>query len=163
MTISIIVAAAENGVIGNKGELAWRLPAELAHFKQLTIGHPIIMGRKTYESIGRALPRRTNIVITHDPNYSAPGCTVVTSLDAALAVVPSDTEEVFIIGGATIYKTALPLANKLYLTKVHAAPDGDTFFMYNPTEWRTTAQEDHPADDKNQLPFTFLELEHVDL
>lgn len=161
MTISIIVAVAENGVIGNKGKLAWRLPAELAHFKQLTMGHPIIMGRKTYESIGRALPGRTNIVITHDPNYSAPGCIVAASLDAALKAVPANTKEAFVIGGATIYKAAILIAEKLYLTKIHAAPDGDTFFMYSPTEWQITTQEDHAADDKNPIPFTFLELNRV--
>lgn len=161
MTISIIVAVADNGVIGNRGELAWHLPGEMAHFKAVTMGHPIIMGRKTHESIGRALPGRTNIVISRNQDYEAPGCIVVGSIEAALNRA-GDEDEVFIIGGATIYDAALPITNQLYLTKVHATPEGDTFFRYDSDEWTVAEQEEHAADEKNQYAYTFMRLTRKD-
>lgn len=156
MNIAIIVAVAENGVIGNKGELAWHLPAEMAHFKTLTTGHPVIMGRKTHESIGRALPGRRNIIVTHNPQYEATGCEVVSSLEAALDLVRD--EQAFVIGGSSIYAAALPFAHDLYLTIVHASPEGDTFFSYNKNDWALLDSETHEADEKNTFAFTFEHL-----
>ena len=127
-TLGIIAAVAENGVIGVDGDLPWRLPEDLKHFKRTTSGHPIIMGRKTYESIGRPLPRRHNIVLTRNPDYEAPGCTVVQSLEAALEVAWAEDDEVWVIGGAGLYAAALPRATRLELTEVHRSVPGDTFF-----------------------------------
>lgn len=144
--LSIIVAMSDNNVIGKDNTLPWHLPADLRHFKGLTMNHPIIMGRKTHESIGRALPGRKNIVITRDRNYKAEGCTIAHSLEDALQAAGDG--EVFIIGGATIYTLALPLADKLYLTRVHTTiPDGDTFFTFTSADWKETSQETHPATE----------------
>src|SRR5256885_2083203 len=127
--ISLIVAVADNGVIGKTGQmLPWRLPADLAHFKQITMGHPIIMGRKTYQTIGRPLPGRTNIVVTRDQHFVAPGYTVAHSLEKALEV--EESTEQFVIGGANLFEQALPLADKLYLTEVHSNPEGDIKFSF---------------------------------
>ena len=158
MIISAIVATANNGVIGKEGSLPWYLPADLAHFKQTTMGHPIIMGRKTHESIGKALPGRQNIVITHDKDYHAEGCEVVTSLEAALQLV-SGAGEAFIIGGQSIYELALPRTDRIYLTKVDADIPGDKYFRYDPSRWQEVSVEKHPADDKNQYPYEFVVLE----
>lgn len=160
MKISIIVAAAENGVIGRRNKIPWHMPAELAYFKKITMGHPIIMGRKTHESIGRTLPGRYNIVITTNINYKpAGGSKVVTSLNEGLELVKCD-EEVFIIGGGSIYEQAMPLADRIYLTKVQAKIDGDIFFTYNPAEWREISSEHHDADSQNQYAYDFVILEH---
>jgi len=158
MIISAIVATANNGVIGKEGGLPWYLPADLAHFRQTTAGHPVIMGRKTHESIGRALPGRQNIIITHNKNYQAQGCEIAPSLDEALRLV-SGTDEVFIIGGQTIYTLAMPKTDKIYLTKVDADIPGDKYFLYEPAQWQETSVEKHPADDKNQYPYEFVLLE----
>jgi len=160
--ISTIVAVSENDVIGKEGGLPWYLPAELARFKEVTMGHPIIMGRVTHESIGRALPGRSNIVITRDQNYqAAEGCEVVVSMEDALklAKTKEGREEIFIIGGEQIYRQAMPLLDKIYLTRVHAKIDGDKFFKYNRKQWRETSRQSHPADDKNKYAFDFLVLE----
>lgn len=158
MTISLIVAVAENGVIGKTGVmLPWRLPADLKRFKEVTMGHPIIMGRKTYETIGRPLPGRQNIIVTRNPDYKADGCEVVSSLPEALEAA-KNSEEAFIIGGGQLFEQALPLADKLYLTLVHASPDGDVFFHYDPADWQEISNEPHEADDKNQYPYSFLTL-----
>lgn len=157
MTISTIVAVSKNGVIGKDNATPWYLPAELARFKQVTMGHPIIMGRKTHESIGRTLPGRQNIVITHDKNYRAEGSDVVNSIQAALDFV-KDSDEVFIIGGAAIYEQAMPILNKIYLTRVNVNIDGDRYFRFNEDEWQTVSFEKFPADEKNQYSFEFLEL-----
>ncbi len=159
MHIALIVAAADNGVIGKKGTmLPWHLRADLQRFKQLTAGHPIIMGRTTYETIGRPLPGRQNIIVTRDPAYQAEGCSVVHSIDEALqAAGPAD--EIFVIGGASIYEQTLPIADKIYLTQVHAAPEGDAFFKYDPGDWLETASESYPADDINDHPYSFVTLE----
>jgi dihydrofolate reductase len=151
--ISAIVAVAKNGVIGKEGGLPWYLPAELARFKQVTMGHPIIMGRKTHESIGKALPGRTNIVITRDKSYkAADGCVVVGSLKDAIeqAKKSEGSGEIFIIGGASIYEQAMPLLQRIYLTKVDADINGDKFFRYEPSRWRQISSEKNSADDKNQ-------------
>lgn len=162
MTISIIVATAENGVIGNRGNMPWRLPADLAHFKRITTGHPIIMGRVTHESIGRALPGRYNLVITNEKNYQADGCEVANSLEEALKKVTGE-KEVFIIGGASIYEQALPKADRIYLTLIHARPEGDRYFKYDPREWEEVSRKSHKADDKNQHDYDFLILERKKL
>ena len=163
--ISAIVAVAKNGVIGKEGGLPWHLPAELARFKEITMGHPIIMGRKTHESIGRALPGRTNIVITHKKGYRAEGCRVVGSLDEAieLAKKSEGANEIFIIGGASIYEQAMPLLERMYLTKVDADIKGDKFFRYDPLEWKQISSEKHPADEKNLFGFEFTILSHEQL
>ena len=171
--LSAIVAVANNGVIGKEGGLPWYLPAELARFKQVTMGHPIIMGRKTHESIGRALPGRTNIVITRQQGYRAEGCRVVGSLAKALEEAKKAEEvstaqtsekfrrpkEIFIIGGESIYKEAMPLLDRIYLTKVDAEVEGDKFFRYDESEWEQISSEKHPADEKNQYNFEFKVLE----
>jgi dihydrofolate reductase len=153
---------AKNGVIGKEGGLPWYLPAELARFKEVTMGHPIIMGRKTQESIGRALPGRTNIVITRDKGYkAAEGCVVVNSLDEAIeqAKKSEGSGETFIIGGASVYQEAMSMLDRIYLTKVDADIKGDKFFKYDPSGWRQTSSEKHSADDKNQYDFEFTVLE----
>jgi len=158
MTISIIVAVAENQVIGSNNKLLWHLKEDLQRFKSLTLGHHIIMGRKTYESVGRPLPGRTNVIITRDKNYKASGCVIVNSLDDAFNVAKMDNE-VFIIGGGEIYRQTLPLTNRIYLTKVHASFHGDTFFPeLNLTDWITeSSTKGKPANDDG-LAYTFIDL-----
>lgn len=151
---SIIVAVAENGVIGNENALLWHISEDLRHFKALTTGHPVVMGRKTYESLGRPLPNRTNVVITRQ-EIEIPGCLVVHSLDEALALFPAD-EEVFIIGGAQIYAQALPLADRFYLTRVFHAYRGDTRFPeWDEREWKLTSSESFSSGVNYPYPFAF--------
>ncbi|MEP4380339.1 MAG: dihydrofolate reductase [Alphaproteobacteria bacterium] len=158
MRISLIVAMAENGVIGRDGGLPWRIPADLKFFKETTIGHPIVMGRKTHQSIGRALPGRTNIVITRDKGFSGEDIAVVGDLDAAI-LAAGNADEVMVIGGAQIYELALPRAERIYLTEVHIAADGDTRFPeLDHDAWRETARVDHPADGETPA-FSFVTLE----
>lgn len=156
MVLSLIVAAAENGVIGKDGDMPWRLPAESAYFRSTTLGHPVITGRKNYEAMGRPLPDRLNVVITSQDGYKVPdSVAVVHSLQEALELPEvKSSGEVFIIGGAQIYNEAMPLADKLYLTDVHAKIDGDTFFRYNPADWQLEWSEHHPADAENKYAFT---------
>jgi dihydrofolate reductase len=152
------VAVAENGVIGRGGTLPWRLSADLRRFKQLTMGHHLIMGRKTFESIGRALPGRTTIVISRQTDLSLPaGCQLAASLNDALRIAKAAGDnEAFIIGGAAIYGLALPRADRVYLTAVHANVEGDTFFReFNPSDWKLVADERHSADAKNQFDYSF--------
>jgi dihydrofolate reductase len=156
MSLSIIVAVSQNGVIGKEGGLPWHLPSELARFKAITLGHPIIMGRKTHESIGRALPDRKNIVITHDKSYKSEGCLVVNSLQEAIAATDS-ADEAFVIGGSAIYDQVLPQIDKIYLTRVKADIKGDKFFRFDLSLWQQIAAEQHPADDKNKYAFEFQE------
>ena len=147
MKLSLIVAAAENGVIGRNGELPWKLPVDLQRFKALTSGHPVIMGRKTYESIGRALPGRRNIVVSRS-SPAIEGVDVVTSVPAALTLAQeSGAEEAWVIGGGEMYKESLPLADVVELTRVHATVDGDVSFPeLNSAEWEEVSREDHFAD-----------------
>lgn len=173
--ISAIVAVARGGVIGKEGGMPWHLSAELARFKEVTMGHPIIMGRKTHESIGRALPGRTNIVITRNKDFRAEGCEVAGSLDEAIELAKKSEggsaaqtskrfrrpKEIFIIGGEQIYKEAMPLLSRIYLTKVDVEVDGDKFFRYDPKEWRELTSEKHSADEKNQYDFEFTVLERA--
>ena len=156
MTVSAIVAASQNGVIGKAGGLPWKLPGELARFKAITMGHPVIMGRKTHQSIGRALPGRQNLVISRDKSYKADGCQTFASLPEALAAAEA-TDEVFIIGGGAIYELAMPKLDKIYLTEVAADISGDTFFRFDKAGWRKTNSEKHPADHQNQYAFDLQE------
>ena len=157
--VSLIVAAADNGVIGNHGQLPWRLPADLQHFKKLTLGHPVVMGRRTYDSIGRALPGRTNIVVTRQADWAAPGCETAASVAAAVARATALDAEVCVIGGGEIYREALPMADVVYLTEVHHAFAGDAFFpALPPGEWREETRERHEADERHAYAFSFVTL-----
>jgi len=157
--VSIIVATDERGAIGRGGGLPWRLPDDLKRFKSLTMGKPIVMGRKTWESIGKPLPGRHNIVITRQAGFAAPGVTVVASLDDAL-LAAGDVPEVCIIGGAEIYRLALPRAGLIHLTRVHAVVDADTFFPeLGAGEWDEVQVEQHAADEKHVYAYSCLELQ----
>ena len=159
MKLSIVVAIAGNGVIGKDGGLPWRLPADLAHFREITMGHPIVMGRLTHESIGRPLPGRPNIVVSSTPSYRAEGCQVISTLDA-LGDISSKTGEFMIIGGARLYEESLAVASRLYLTEVHAEPDGDVFFPdYDRSAWKESAREFHQADDRNEYDYSYVVLD----
>jgi len=154
--VSLIAAMAENRVIGVNNALPWHLPADLRHFRELTTGHPIIMGRRNYESIGKPLPNRTNIIVTRNPTYDAPGCTVTHSLADALHFSEHDPE-VFIIGGGDIYRQALKEANRIYLTLVHAEIPGDTFFPpFEKDGWYEIERVRHEADAKNPYAYSYL-------
>ena len=159
MTISLIVAAASNDVIGSDGDLPWHLPDDLRNFKRLTIGKPIIMGRKTHASIGRPLPQRRNIVLTRDRDFEAPGCEIVASIDEALAQV-ADADEVMIIGGGEIYAAFLPMADRVYLTRVYADVAGDTLFApLDEAEWQLVDSESHEADAEHAYAFDTMLFE----
>lgn len=161
MRISIVVIVASNGGIGKGNDLLWRLPDDLKHFKTVTMGKPIVMGRKTFESIGRPLPGRVNIVISRQAGLAIPGCVVVSSLSDALEAAGA-VPEVAIVGGAEIYKHALPLTNTIYLTKVHASAEADVFFPpLVDAQWRETFREDHAIDDRHSVPFSFITLERI--
>ncbi len=156
MLVSIIAAMDRNRLIGSDNQLPWYLPADLAHFKQVTMGKPIIMGRKTYESIGRPLPGRTNIVLTRSADFHTEGVLTANSLEQALDYV-SEEDEVMIIGGSTIYELALPRADRLYLTYVESAFEGDAWFPEFDIEcWRVVASEQHRADEKNSSDYRFV-------
>lgn len=159
-TLSAIVAMSENRVIGINNQLPWRLPADLNHFKTITTGHPIIMGRKTYESIGRPLPNRTNIILTRDHQFNATGCLVAHSLADAIQHA-NDSEEIFIIGGAEIYKQCLVDVSRIYLTIVHNQFEGDAYFPALGDEWREVSRETHEADEKNGYGYSFVRLERT--
>ncbi|PQO33094.1 dihydrofolate reductase [Blastopirellula marina] len=156
MRISLIVAASQDWVIGRDGDMPWRLSSDLKRFKSLTMGHPMIMGRKTYESIGRLLPGRTTIILTRDPNYVVEGAEIAHTVGEAIAACEA-ADEAFVVGGAEIYTALLPWATRLYLTKVHALiPDGDTHFpLVNFNEWELESSEEIPADEKNLYPTRF--------
>ncbi len=159
--ISLIVAMAENRAIGADNALPWHLPADLHHFRELTIGKVVVMGRKTHESIGRPLPHRKNLVLSRDPHYQAAGCTVVSSLDEACALVPPG-EELMVMGGASIYAQAMPRARRIYLTEVHHSVAADTFFPpLHASQWQETARSSHPADTDNPHAFSFVVLERL--
>jgi len=159
--ISLIVAVSANGVIGRGGELPWHLSDDLKRFKQLTLGRPIVMGRKTFESIGRALPGRQNIVLTRQSEFAADDCDVVSSIDAAIAA-SSDAGEIVVIGGSEIYKLFLPLAERIYMTRVHIDVDGEVRFPELDDElWQESERENHDADDLNEYEFTTSVLEHT--
>ena len=159
--LSIIVAVSENNVVGKNNKLPWKLSADLKRLKSLTMGHHIIMGRKTWESLGKPLPGRINVVITSNINYKADGGVIVNSLKEALEYSSGD-DEIFIFGGGGIFNEAMPLAYKIYMTRVHAIIDGDTFFPdINLKEWKETQREDFKADEKNQYDYSFITLERI--
>lgn len=158
--VSVIVAVAENGVIGDKNTLLWHISEDLRNFKRVTSGHPVIMGRKTFDSLGRPLPNRTNVVITRQ-NLEIEGCKVVHSLEEALSLF-SPEEELFVIGGAQIYAEALPLADRFYLTRVHHAYEGDTSFpKWNESEWSRMESERFERGEKYEYPFTIEIYERI--
>lgn len=162
MTVSMIVALSENGVIGNKMKLPWHISADLKRFKSLTMGHPIVMGRKTYESIGRLLPGRSTIIVSRQHNYQVAGATVVQSIEQALEVA-NDDPQVFIVGGNQIYQLAAPLVNKLYVTRIHALVTGDTHFTAIAWEqWKQVSCERHGADEKNDHDYSFEVYHRLD-
>ncbi|MCG6331123.1 type 3 dihydrofolate reductase [Vibrio alginolyticus] len=158
MIISMIAAMADNRIIGKDNQMPWHLPADFAWFKRCTMGKPVLMGRKTYESIGRPLPGRLNIVISRDETLKIKGVTTVTSIEQALDVA-GDVEEVMIIGGGAIYASCLPMANKLYVTHIEAAIDGDTQFPDWGDQFKETYSEMYQADEKNAYNMRFTVLE----
>jgi len=160
-SLSLLVAVAENGVIGRDNALPWRLPDDLKRFKALTMGKPILMGRSTFESIGRALPGRTSLVLTRSPAWSAAGVTVVHSLEEAIARA-AGAEELLVIGGAQVYALALPRAARIYLTRVHASVSGDTRLPeLGRAAWREVSRAEHPPDALHAHAMTFSVLERV--
>ncbi len=161
MTLSIIVAASENNIIGRDNNLIWHLSADLKRFKALTSGHTIIMGRKTFQSIGKALPNRQNIVISRTPGFQAEGCTVVPDIQEALNQALSQ-EQVFIIGGGSLYKEFWHKADYLYLTLVHTVTDGDTAIPHvTPNEWEEISRQDFKADEKNEFDYSFIDYKRI--
>ncbi len=159
MTLSIIVAADENNVIGHGNSLIWKLPDDLKHFRKVTEGHTVIMGRKTFDSIGRPLPNRRNIVITRQKDLQISGCEVVQSLSAALDLVASE-KEALIIGGSEIYLQTLEKADRIYLTRVHGEFIGDSFFPgLDPSVWKEVSTREHPEDEQHSHAFTFFVYE----
>jgi dihydrofolate reductase len=158
--MQIVVAVSEDDVIGRRNQLPWRLSADLKRFKALTMGHPILMGRKTYESIGKALPGRANLVLSRSTQFAPANCTVVPTLDAARRAAGADPS-LMVIGGAQIYRECIAFVSKIHLTLVHARiGDGDAFFeAWRGPEWRETYREPHEADEKNSSAYTFLTLE----
>ena len=167
MKLAMIVAQSKNRVIGRENDLPWRLPNDLQYFKRVTMGRPIIMGRNTFESIGRALPGRTNIVITRNADYSAPGIKVVHSLEQAVELAKSvclveGVAEAMVIGGAQIYQQALPMADTLYITEVDAVIEGDAFFpQLDYSQLAEQRREDHAADASNPYPYSFVVYEKI--
>ena len=167
MTISLIAAMTRNRVIGYQNRMPWHLPADLQHFKAITLGKPIIMGRKTFESIGKPLPNRQNIVLTRSienlNGYSMGEACLAPTLDQALALAEPQTE-IMIIGGSELFQQALPLASRMYLTLIDVELEGDTFFPeWNPAEWHEIEREDHEPDDKNLYQYSFVTLDNVKL
>ncbi|MDG9971649.1 dihydrofolate reductase [Achromobacter mucicolens] len=158
-SLTLIVAYSTNRAIGRDNALPWKLPGDLAHFKRSTLGHPIIMGRKTWDSLGRPLPGRSNIVISRNPDFSAAGAILAPTLEAAVAAC-GDIDEAFVIGGAQIYAQALPLASRVLATEVHADVEGDAFFPLLPSfQWKETAREPQPAE--NGYDYDFVTYERV--
>ncbi|MEV3843358.1 type 3 dihydrofolate reductase [Aeromonas veronii] len=157
MKISMIAAMAHDRVIGKDNQMPWHLPADLAHFKRVTLGKPVLMGRKTFESIGRPLPGRRNLVISRNPDYQAEGIEVVGSVEAALALLAgSSVEELMVIGGGHLYAEMLPSADCLYLTRIDLAVEGDTRFpAFDDGQWQRVDCESHPADEKNPHLYSF--------
>jgi dihydrofolate reductase len=157
--VSLLVAATDNGVIGRDNGMPWHLPDDLKHFKALTLGKPVLMGRKTFDSIGRPLPGRTNLVLTRAADWSAPGVTAVADLEAALRAAGS-APELVVAGGAQVYALALPKATRIYLTRIHARIDGDTLMPDIAGEqWREVSRQLHPADARHPYAMSFVTLE----
>jgi dihydrofolate reductase len=163
MRIALIAAASENDVIGRDNDLPWHLPDEFRHFKQTTAGHHVIMGRRTWESRGKPLPKRVNVVVSSQRDYDAPGAIVVTSLAEALRLAEAAGEdEAFVIGGTRLYAEALPIADRLYLTRVHAVLEGDaTFPSFDEAQWREIERREHPVDDRHAHAFSICTFERA--
>jgi dihydrofolate reductase len=156
--LNVIVARSRNGTIGRDGGLPWHLPADLKRFREITMGSTLVMGRRTYESIGRPLPGRRNLVVSGTPGFAPPGCEVFRSLEQACAAV--NTPELFVIGGAGLYREALSRAQRIFLTEVHADIGGDVVFPDLPADaWHETSREEHVADDRHAYPYAFVTLE----
>jgi len=168
MTLCLIVAVAENGVIGRDNDLPWRLPGDLKRFKSVTMGKPLIMGRRTYDSIGRPLPGRANIVLTRDVDFHPDGVLAVHDPDAAIEVAEQEAErvgatEIMVIGGAGVYEIFLNRASRIYLTEIHDSPTGDTEFMpLDPAIWRETDRERHVAEGSDSSDYSFVVLDRLD-
>ena len=161
MQVSIIVAMDRNRVIGKNDNLPWHISSDLQNFKKITMGNPIVMGRKTHESIGRPLPGRENIILTRDRNYQVEGCIVLQSLDDVFEHC-KDTDEIMITGGSEIYQQSLEYASRLYLTEVHTEVEGDTFFPeFDRSEWKEISRENFKADEKNEFDYSFVILERI--
>lgn len=163
MILSLIVAADEHNVIGGGNKLLWKLPADMKHFRTLTTNHTIIMGRKTAESIGRALPNRRSIVVTRDAKWKMEGCEIASSLDSALQLAAAgNPDEVIVIGGGEIYAQALARTDKIHFTRVHGTFEGDVFFPeIDPVQWKEVSREEHAADDENPYAYTFITYERA--
>lgn len=158
--IAFVVAFDRNKVIGKGGALPWRLPDDMKHVREVTIGKPLIMGRRTYDSIGRPLPQRTNIVLTRDPSFHPDGVRVARTPDEALKIA-GDAPEVIVFGGAEVFRQFLPMAERIYLTQVDADVGGDTYFDFGNTNWRVLENTPHPADERHAYPFNFVTLERI--
>lgn len=159
-SLSIAVAVGENFAIGKNNQLLWHMPADLKFFKQTTSGHTVVMGRKTFDSVGRPLPNRRNIIITRDPELKIDGAEVVNSLDEAISITKNEEKSIFIVGGAEIYRQALPKTAILYLTTIHHTFDADTFFPeIDRNDWNVISSDSHKADEKNKYNYTFEVLE----
>lgn len=166
MRILLIAAVANNGVIGKENDLVWRIPTDFKRFKALTSGNYILMGRKTFESLGKPLPNRTHLVITRNPNYSVPeGHHVFASVeDAFIYCNKIGVDDLYVIGGGEIYKQTISMADELVITEVDASPEGDAFFPeIDPKIWKEVSREEHPADEKNEFPFSFVDYERIKL
>lgn len=163
MKISAIAAMSENRIIGKNNQLPWHLPADLQHFKTITMGSPILMGRKTYESIGRPLPGRMNLIMTRNTLFEAPGCIVISSIEEAIKQAnATGSQELFIIGGADIYQQLLPAIDRLYLTIVEGSFDGDAYFpQLNPKDWQETEKQTFFADTNNPHDYRFIVLDRT--
>jgi dihydrofolate reductase len=165
--VVLVAAIGENGVIGRDGTLPWRLKSDLQHFRKLTLNHPVIMGRKTYESIGKSLKDRTNIVLTSDLSLRAPGAVLATSLDAAFAFARQEAErrgvdEIMVIGGADVFADTMAAADRLEITRVHAQPEGDTLFPpIDPQQWHEVRREPHRRGPDDEADFTILSYERI--
>lgn len=160
--ISLIVAMTYQRVIGQANQLPWHLPADLQYFKATTLHKPIVMGRKTYESIGKPLPQRNNVILTHDTAYQAPGCQVIHQ-PSEIFNLTSPGDEIMVIGGASIYQVYLPLVQRIYLTLIDAEIKGDTFFpVYDEAQWKQVSVETHLPDEKNVYPYQFVVLERIE-
>jgi dihydrofolate reductase len=159
-SIAAIVAVSTNSIIGKENKLPWHLPADLQHFKKLTSGHAILMGRKTYESIGKALPNRLNLILTRNLNFKAPNCFIINNLQSACEIAKEQNyTNLFVIGGAEVYKELLPFCQKIYLTEVQTIAEGDAFFELNKQEWQETSRNLTEKDEKNEYAMLFLEFE----
>lgn len=166
-TIALVVARAENGAIGRGGDLPWRLSTDLKQFRKVTLGKPVIMGRLTFKSLGRALDQRANIVLSRDPDFVAPGAVVAGSLEEGLqaarrAARAAGVDEIMVIGGDDVFRAVMPLAGRIYLTEVHASPHADVWLRdFNLSDWREISREQHEPGPKDEYPFSFVLLERV--